>query len=170
MENAKTTRIGIILGSDSDLPTIESGLKVLDEFDLGYEIRILSAHRTPDLVAEYASTAAKRGIQIILAAAGMSAALPGVVAAHTPLPVIGIPVASGPLVGIDALLAISQMPPGVPVATMTIGAPGAKNAALYAARILALADKAIAKKLNDFIQKQRQDVINRDKKIQPSII
>jgi len=170
MANAKTTRIGIILGSDSDLPTIESGLKVLDEFDLGYEIRILSAHRTPDLVAEYASTAAKRGIQIILAAAGMSAALPGVVAAHTPLPVIGIPVASGPLVGIDALLAISQMPPGVPVATMTIGAPGAKNAALYAARILALADKAIAKKLNDFIQKQRQDVINRDKKIQPSII
>jgi len=166
METANTSTVAIILGSDSDLPTIEPALKVLNEFDLGYEIRVLSAHRTPDLVAEYAGAAAQRGIKIIIAAAGMSAALPGVVAAHTPLPVIGVPVASGPLVGVDALLAISQMPPGVPVATMTIGAPGAKNAALYAARILALTDKSLATKLAAFIQKQRDDVIARDKKIQ----
>ncbi len=168
MNTGKNPIIGIILGSDSDLPTVESALKVLDEFNLSYEIRVLSAHRTPDEVAQYARAAVERGLKILIAAAGMSAALPGVIAAHTPLPVIGIPVAAGPLVGMDALLAISQMPPGVPVATVTIGAPGAKNAALLAVRILALADRQLTEKLLAFSEKQRQDVLARDKKIQPS--
>lgn len=166
VETGKQVKIGIILGSDSDLPTIEPGLKILDEFGLGYEVRILSAHRTPDLVADYARTAADRGLKVIISAAGMSAALPGTVAAHTLLPVIGVPVASGPLVGVDALLAISQMPPGVPVASVTIGSPGAKNAALLAARILALTDTPLASKLHEFSKKQRDDVLARDREIQ----
>ncbi|MFA5864705.1 MAG: 5-(carboxyamino)imidazole ribonucleotide mutase [Phycisphaerae bacterium] len=166
MEGAKSVIVGIILGSDSDMPTVEPALKVFDEFGLSYEIRALSAHRTPDEVAQYARTAADRGIKIIIAAAGMSAALPGTIAANTLLPVIGIPVASGALVGIDALLAISQMPPGVPVAAMTIGAPGAKNAALLTIRILALSDKTLTEKLKIFIKKQKDDVLARDKKIQ----
>jgi phosphoribosylaminoimidazole carboxylase PurE protein len=168
METGKSPIIGIILGSDSDLPTVESAVKILEEFGLGYEIRVLSAHRTPDEVAQYARAALDRGLKVLIAAAGMSAALPGVIAAHTPLPVIGIPVAAGPLVGMDALLAISQMPPGVPVATVSIGTPGAKNAALLAVRILALADKHLMEKLLDFREKQRQDVLARDKKIQVS--
>jgi len=161
--------IGIILGSDSDLPTVEAATKVLKEFDLDYEVRVLSAHRTPDLVAEYARSAAERGLKVLLAAAGLSAALPGVLAAHTPLPVIGIPVAAGTLGGIDALLAISQMPPGVPVAAVTIGSPGARNAALLAVRILALSDSGLAAKLHAFIQKQKEEVIARDRKIQDSL-
>ena len=168
MANTKPV-VGIIFGSDSDVPTVEAAVKMLKEFELGYEVRVLSAHRTPDLVAEYARSAANRGLKVILAAAGMSAALPGVVAAHTPLPVIGIPVASGALAGIDALLAISQMPPGVPVAAVTIGSPGAKNAALLAVRILALSDQNLAGKLQAFNQKQKDDVIARDRKIQDSL-
>ena len=168
MANTKPV-VGIIFGSDSDVPTVEAAVKMLKEFELGYEVRVLSAHRTPDLVAEYARSAANRGLKVILAAAGMSAALPGVVAAHTPLPVIGIPVASGALAGIDALLAISQMPPGVPVAAVTIGSPGAINAALLAVRILALSDQNLAGKLQAFNQKQKDDVIARDRKIQDSL-
>jgi phosphoribosylaminoimidazole carboxylase PurE protein len=168
MDTGKPAAVGVVLGSDSDMPTVEPALKVLDEFGLGYEVRILSAHRTPDLVAEYARTAADRGIKVLLAAAGMSAALPGAIAAHTWLPVVGIPVASGALAGVDALLAISQMPPGVPVATVTIGAPGARNAALLAVRILAVADASLSGKLREFAEKQREDVLARDRKIQAS--
>ncbi len=156
--------VGIVLGSDSDIPTMEAGLKVLDEFSIGYEMRILSAHRTPNDLTDYARSAAGRGLKVILAAAGMSAALPGLIAAHTLLPVIGIPVPSGALAGLDALLTISQMPPGVPVAAVAIGSPGAKNAALMAIRILAIGDKAMTEKLQNFIGRQREDVLARDKK------
>ncbi len=165
MAKTKKLDIGIVLGSDSDLPVIESALKLLDELGLSYEVRILSAHRTPDEVAHYASSAAGRGIKAIIAIAGMSAALPGVISAYTTLPVIGVPVASGALSGIDALLAISQMPPGVPVATTAIGSAGAKNAIILAARIIALNDKAISGKLKKFIAKQKKTVLTKDKNL-----
>ncbi len=161
----KSVQVGVVLGSDSDMDTIEPGLKLLKELELDFEIRILSAHRTPDELAEYSKTAAKRGLKVIIAVAGMSAALPGAVAAHTQLPVIGVPVSSGALAGIDALLAISQMPPGVPVATMSIGKAGAKNAAILSARILGLSDKKLDVKLGQFNEDQREKVLAKDKKI-----
>ena len=156
--------VGIVLGSDSDLPVIESAIKLLEELELSYEIRILSAHRTPDDVAQYSMSASKRGLKAIIAVAGMSAALPGVISAYTSLPVIGVPVASGALSGIDALLAISQMPPGVPVATMAIGSAGAKNAVIFAARIIALNDTNMANRLKKFSAKQKKNVLAKDKK------
>ena len=169
MKTGEKFDVGIVLGSDSDFSTVEGGIKLLVEFDLKYEVRVISAHRTPEILAEYSRGAAGRGIKVIIAAAGMSAALPGVIAAHTLLPVIGVPVASGSLGGIDALLAISQMPPGVPVATVTIGAAGGKNAVLLAIRILAINDKTLCEKLLRFVEKQRDDVVARDKKIQEGI-
>jgi len=140
-------RVAVIMGSESDWPTMEACVRQLAQFGLEADVQILSAHRTPDKVADYAASAAERGISVIIAAAGMSAALPGSIAAHTNLPVIGVPMASGSLVGVDALLAISQMPPGVPVGAMAIGSPGAKNAAILAAQILALSDPELRKKL-----------------------
>jgi phosphoribosylaminoimidazole carboxylase PurE protein len=168
MSSSKSPLIGIVCGSDSDLPTIESAVKLLKEFGVGYELRILSAHRTPQELSDYCQSAPKKGIKVFITAAGMSAALPGVVAAHTILPVIGIPVASGSLQGIDALLAISQMPPGVPVATVSIGIAGAKNAAVLAIRILALSDPSLDEKLRSFVQKQREEVLNKDRQAQTS--
>ena len=165
METSKNPDVGIVLGSDSDFSTVEGGLKLLDEFGLKYEVRVLSAHRTPELLAEYCRSASKRGIKVIIAAAGMSAALPGVIASQTLLPVIGVPVAGGSLGGFDALLAISQMPAGVPVATVTIGAAGAKNAVLLAIRILAINDKSLSGKLLLFAEKLRKDVVERDAKL-----
>jgi phosphoribosylaminoimidazole carboxylase PurE protein len=156
--------VSVVLGSDSDISTMESGLKILEEFGIGYEMRILSAHRTPDDLVGYVREATEKGIQVFIAAAGMSAALPGVIGAHTHLPVIGVPVATGALGGIDALLAISQMPPGVPVATVTIGSPGARNAALLAARILALQSVDIRRKLQEYNVQQRDGVLSKDKK------
>jgi phosphoribosylaminoimidazole carboxylase PurE protein len=165
MASEKPVIVSVVLGSESDIPTVESGLKTLEEFGLGYELRILSAHRTPTELADYVHQATEAGVRIFIAAAGMAAALPGVIAAHTPVPVIGVPVSSGSLGGMDALLAISQMPPGVPVATMSIGSAGAKNAALMAVRILALSDAGLMEKLKDFTVKQRDGVLARDKKI-----
>ncbi len=131
-------RVGIVMGSKSDMPTMEKAGKELEERDIHYEIRVMSAHRDPDVVAEYAKNARMRGLRVIIAGAGLAAALPGVVAAHTDLPVIGVPLASKTSVagGLDALLAISQMPPGVPVGC--VGIDAARNAAVLAARILDL--------------------------------
>jgi 5-(carboxyamino)imidazole ribonucleotide mutase len=127
--------IGILMGSESDRPVMDKACAELDERGLSYEVRVISAHRDPKAVAAYAEGAALRGIRVLICGAGMAAALPGVVAAYTELPVIGVPIASGALGGMDALLAIAQMPPGVPVGCMAIG--GARNAAIFASRILA---------------------------------
>ena len=139
--------VGIIVGSDSDLPLIQETTGILEELEIPFEITIGSAHRTPNRVAKYASTAADRGIQVIIAAAGLAAHLPGVIASKTLLPVIGVPVDGGPLNGVDALYSIVQMPGGIPVASMAIGKAGARNAAVFAAQILALSDAQIAQRL-----------------------
>ena len=151
-------KVGIMMGSQSDLPTMEEAAKVLKEFGVGCEIKVLSAHRTPKETAVYAEKAMPRGIKVIICGAGGSAALAGVVAAHTNLPVIGVPIESV-LNGIDSLLSTVQMPPGVPVAAVAIGKGGAKNAGLLALRILALSDQAIAKKLAKFQDDQRKKVL-----------
>jgi len=143
--------VGIIMGSDSDLPVMKEAAVILEEFGISYEIKIVSAHRTPNLMAEYGSSAHKRGLKVIIAGAGGSAHLPGMIASHTPLPVIGVPVKSKSLDGLDSLLSIVQMPGGVPVATVAIN--GAKNAGILAAQIIAashndLLDKIIQYKRN----------------------
>ncbi|MDR1515129.1 MAG: 5-(carboxyamino)imidazole ribonucleotide mutase [Synergistaceae bacterium] len=143
--------IGILTGSASDLGSAFKAAEVLREFDVPFEAGIASAHRTPEDVVNYASGARGRGIKVIIAMAGLSAALPGVVAAHTTLPVIGVPIASGPLSGADALLSVAQMPPGIPVASM--GIDGAKNAAILALRIIALSDEELAHRLEAWSQK-----------------
>jgi 5-(carboxyamino)imidazole ribonucleotide mutase len=140
-------RVGIIMGSTSDLETMRAAATTLQELAVSFELRVVSAHRTPDLMFRYASEAKSRGIEVIIAGAGGAAHLPGMVATKTNLPVIGVPVESKALKGLDSLLSIAQMPAGVPVATMAIG--GAANAALYAARILALHDGEIARKLDE---------------------
>ncbi|ANU63746.1 5-(carboxyamino)imidazole ribonucleotide mutase [Muribaculum intestinale] len=144
-----TPIVSIIMGSTSDLPVMGKAAQLLDDFEIPFEINALSAHRTPAQVEEFASGAAARGIKVIIAAAGMAAALPGVIAANTTLPVIGVPIAST-LGGMDALLAIVQMPPGIPVATVTIN--GGLNAALLAVEMLAIGDKRIADRLSEYKQ------------------
>lgn len=139
-------KVSIIMGSTSDLKVMEAAASLLDEMEIPFEINALSAHRTPEKVEEFAKSAKNRGIQVIIAAAGMAAHLPGVIAAMTPLPVIGVPI-NATLDGMDSLLAIVQMPPGIPVAT--VGINGAKNAAILATQILATADSAIAKKVEE---------------------
>lgn len=142
--------VGVVMGSDSDLQIVERCLKQLDDFGIAHEVRVISAHRTPDAARDYAVGAADRGLKVIIAAAGMSAALSGVLSAHSILPVVGIPIASGPLIGVDAALSTMQMPPGIPVACMAIGAAGAINAAIFAAEILGVEDPAMAKRLVAF--------------------
>jgi 5-(carboxyamino)imidazole ribonucleotide mutase len=137
--------VGIIMGSSSDEPTMKKACEILDQLEIGYDFTVCSAHRNPDRTAEYARTAKARGRKVIIAGAGLAAALPGVLAAHTTLPIIGVPCASGALNGVDALYAIVQMPPGVPVAT--VGIDNARNAAVLAAQILALSDSALAERL-----------------------
>jgi 5-(carboxyamino)imidazole ribonucleotide mutase len=150
--------IGIVMGSTTDWDTMKAAAKVLEEFAVPYEARAMSAHRTPGLVAEWASGAAKRGIKAIIAGAGGAAHLAGVVAAHTTLPVLGVPLPSGHLQGLDSLLSTVQMPKGVPVATFAIGEAGAANAALYAVAILALSDSSLNRKLQEFRAKQSEAV------------
>ena len=150
-------RVGIIMGSTSDYEVMEAACKCLDEFGVEYEKKVVSAHRTPDLMYEYAHTAKERGIKVIIAGAGGAAHLPGMVAAMTTLPVIGVPVKSKALNGLDSLLSIVQMPGGVPVLTVAIN--GAKNAALSAMAILATSDDELAKKLEEFRNKQTADVL-----------
>ncbi len=143
-----TPPVGIIMGSQSDWPTLREAASLLDELGIGYEARIVSAHRTPDRLWEYGKTAVDRGLQVIIAGAGGAAHLPGMMASKTRVPVIGVPVLTKALSGVDSLYSILQMPRGFPVATMAIGAPGAANAALMAAAILALNDPALAARLD----------------------
>ena len=150
--------IGIVMGSSSDWETMKAAAKMLDEFGVPYETKAMSAHRTPELVAEWATSAAKRGLKAIIAGAGGAAHLAGVVAAHTTLPVLGVPMPSKHLQGLDSLLSTVQMPKGIPVATFAIGEAGAANAALYAVAMLALSDKSLEKKLVEFRKKQSEAV------------
>lgn len=155
---SKTPHIGIIMGSQSDWPTLKAAADMLEALGLAYESRIVSAHRTPDRMAAYAKGADGRGIKVIIAGAGGAAHLPGMVASMTTLPVLGVPVESRALKGLDSLLSIAQMPGGVPVATFAIGQAGAKNAALHAAAILGLTDARVKKKLDAWRAKQTRSV------------
>jgi 5-(carboxyamino)imidazole ribonucleotide mutase len=155
----KVIAVGIIMGSKSDWPTMEAAAKVLDEFGIGYEAEVVSAHRTPDKMMKYAQEAKERGLRVIIAGAGGAAHLPGMVASKTTLPVLGVPVKSRALSGLDSLLSIAQMPAGIPVATFAIGESGAKNAGLFAASILALEDKEISRKLEKFRSRQTKMVL-----------
>ena len=150
--------ISIIMGSKSDLPTMQKTADLLTEFGVDYEIKVVSAHRTPDRMYEFCKEAKEKGTKIIIAGAGGAAHLPGMVAAITDLPVLGVPIKSKSLDGLDSLLSIAQMPAGIPVATLAIGEAGAKNAALMAIAILAINDKDLSKKLADFRQKQTNAV------------
>jgi 5-(carboxyamino)imidazole ribonucleotide mutase len=152
--------IGIVMGSDSDWETMQAAAKRLQEFGVPYEARIVSAHRTPDLLFEYASAAAERGLRCIIAGAGGAAHLPGMLASKTTVPVLGVPVASRQLKGLDSLLSIVQMPAGVPVATFAIGEAGAANAALFAIAVLALVNPTLDAKLSAFRQAQTERVLH----------
>jgi phosphoribosylaminoimidazole carboxylase PurE protein len=158
-------QVSIVMGSDSDLEIMRETGKALDEFGIAYEIDVTSAHRSPDRTADYARKAAQRGIRVIIAGAGGAAHLAGVIAAHTTLPVIGVPIPSTSLQGMDSLLAIVQMPAGIPVATVAIGRPGATNAGILAAQILGVADTGIAKKLEDYKLKLARGVEEKSKKL-----
>jgi 5-(carboxyamino)imidazole ribonucleotide mutase len=153
-------KVAIIMGSDSDWPTMKLAAQALADFGVAYEAKVVSAHRTPDLMFEFAETAASKGFHVIIAGAGGAAHLPGMVAAKTTLPVLGVPVASKHLQGQDSLLSIVQMPKGVPVATFAIGEAGAANAGLFAVSILANSDEVLAKKLKDFRAAQTAKVLN----------
>jgi 5-(carboxyamino)imidazole ribonucleotide mutase len=154
--------VSIILGSDSDIDVFKKASSVLEEFGISYERRIISAHRTPEILRDYVKDAQRRGVKVFIAIAGMSAALPGVIASLTTLPVIGVPVAiNSTLLGFDSLLSIVQMPPGVPVATVSVN--GGKNAALLAVEILALSDSELTKKLEAYRAEQQASIIEKDK-------
>ncbi|HEY4660312.1 MAG TPA: 5-(carboxyamino)imidazole ribonucleotide mutase [Terriglobales bacterium] len=160
--------VSIVMGSDSDLEIMQEAGKALEGFGIGYEIDVTSAHRSPDRTADYARKAADRGIRVIIAGAGGAAHLAGVIAAHTTLPVIGVPISATSLNGMDSLLATVQMPAGIPVATVAIGKPGATNAGILAAQILGVADSAIAQKLQAHKQKLARGVEEKSKKLKES--
>jgi len=151
--------VGVVMGSKSDWPTMEEATKVLDEFGVAYEAEVVSAHRTPDKLMRYAEQAEGRGLRAIIAGAGGAAHLPGMLAAKTWLPVLGVPVRSRELAGLDSLLSIAQMPGGIPVATFAIGAAGARNAGLFAVAVLALEDAALARRLEAFRRRQTKTVL-----------
>ncbi len=155
-----TVKVGIIMGSKSDWETMRHAAEMLDQLQVPHEKKIVSAHRTPDLLFEYAASAEKRGLAVIIAGAGGAAHLPGMCASKTTLPVLGVPVESKMLRGVDSLLSIVQMPAGVPVGTLAIGEAGAKNAALLAAQILAISDPALRQRLHDFRAKQTKTVLD----------
>ena len=156
-------KIAICMGSQSDWPTMKEGVAILDSLDVSCDVRIISAHRTPDRLADFAKTAAEQGFEVIIAGAGGAAHLPGMIASHTHLPVLGVPVQSKALDGMDSLLSIVQMPAGVPVATFAIGPAGAKNAALFAAEIVSLQDKDLDCRLSAWRQAQTDAVAMRPK-------
>jgi 5-(carboxyamino)imidazole ribonucleotide mutase len=158
-EAKKRVDVGIVMGSNSDWPTMEAAAKVLDELGIANEAEVISAHRTPDRAMQYAESARERGLRVIIAGAGGAAHLAGFLAAKTSLPVLGVPMKSSALNGLDSLLSIVQMPAGIPVATFAIGEAGAKNAGLFAASILALEDKEIAQQLEQFRRKQTETVL-----------
>lgn len=155
-------KIGVVMGSQSDWPVMEHAVRQLEAFGVPVEARVVSAHRTPDLLFEYAETARERGVACIIAGAGGAAHLPGMLASKTTVPVLGVPVPSKYLKGMDSLLSIVQMPKGIPVATFAIGEAGAANAALYAVSILAVQDSELAAKLEDFRRQQRATVLEMD--------
>jgi 5-(carboxyamino)imidazole ribonucleotide mutase len=161
--------VSIVMGSDSDLEIMREAGKALEGFGISYEIDVTSAHRSPDRTAEYARGAAGRGISVIIAGAGGAAHLAGVIAAHTTLPVIGVPIPSTSLNGMDSLLATVQMPAGIPVATVAIGKPGATNAGILAAQILAAADPSLAKKLHAHKKKLADGVEEKSRKLKESM-
>ena len=158
---SKTALVGIVMGSDSDWPVMRVAAETLRNFDIPYDARVLSAHRTPDAALEYAATASERGIRILIGAAGGAAHLAGVLAAKTQIPVLGVPMPSKHLQGLDSLLSMVQMPGGIPVATFAIGEAGATNAALFAIAMLALNDAETAAKLADFRQRQKAKVLSK---------
>ena len=153
-----TPVVGIVMGSDSDLGVMSRAARVLEDFGVPFEVSVMSAHRTPQLSSEYATSARGRGLKVLICGAGRAAHLAGVMAAHTTLPVLGVPVDGGPLDGVDALYATVQMPPGIPVGTLSIGSHGAMNAALLAVQILAIEDRGLARKMVDYRQKMAEGV------------
>jgi phosphoribosylaminoimidazole carboxylase PurE protein len=157
--------VGIVMGSDSDFPTMEEAIKALKYFGIPHEVRVISCHRAPAQVIEYARTAHARGLKVVIAGAGGAAHLAGIIAAETTLPVIGVPIESSPLHGIDALLSTAQMPGGVPVATMAVGKAGAKNAAIFSAEILSIYDGNIHNKLKKFKTALEQEVAAKDRAV-----
>jgi phosphoribosylamine--glycine ligase len=161
--------VGIVMGSDSDMDVMQSAADVLKDFGVAFEITVASAHRSPQRAAAWASTAPERGIKVIIAGAGHAAHLAGAMAAHTSLPIIGVPIDSSCLQGMDALLATVQMPPGIPVATMAIGKPGARNAGILAVQILALADAGLAEKLQEYKKDMAAKVEQKAKKLESSL-
>ena len=163
------TLVSIVMGSDSDLEIMREAGKALEEFGISYEIDVTSAHRSPDRTAEYARSAAARGVRVIIAGAGGAAHLAGVIAAHTTLPVIGVPIPATSLQGMDSLLATVQMPAGIPVATVAIGKPGATNAGILAAQILGVADSAISSKLDAYKEKLARGVDEKSKKLKSTL-
>lgn len=161
MSETQKPLVGVVMGSDSDWPTMEKAVEILEQFGVPYEARVVSAHRTPELLTEYSKSAQKRGLKVIIAGAGGAAHLPGMVASMTILPVLGVPVKSRALSGMDSLLSIVQMPKGIPVATFAIGDAGAGNAGLSAVSILATDDQALACKLQEFRDDQRDMVLKK---------
>jgi phosphoribosylaminoimidazole carboxylase PurE protein len=161
--------VSIVMGSDSDLEIMRGAAKALEEFGIAYEMDVTSAHRSPDRTADYARKAAGRGVRVIIAGAGGAAHLAGVIAAHTTLPVIGVPIPSTPLQGMDSLLATVQMPAGIPVATVAIGRPGATNAGILAAQIIGVADASIAKKLEAHKERLARGVEEKSKKLKSTV-
>ncbi len=161
--------VGILMGSPSDLPVMEAAGKILDELKIAWEMRVSSAHRSPEKTLDYARRARENGLRVIIAGAGWAAHLAGVVASSTTLPVIGVPIESSPLRGFDALLSIVQMPPGVPVATTSIGKGGAKNAGILAAQILALQDEALEKRLAAYKDRMAAEVEQKDEALQKDL-
>lgn len=157
--------VGILMGSDSDLPIMQESAAMLQEFGIEYEMTIASAHRTPKKVLEYTQSAEKRGLKVLIAGAGWAAHLAGVVASHTTLPVIGVPIDSSPLKGLDALLSTAQMPAGVPVATMSLGKGGATNAGVFAAQIIAVSDVKVANRIKVFKVEMERDVEEKAKRL-----
>jgi phosphoribosylamine--glycine ligase len=158
----------IVMGSDSDLPVMEGAEEMLRKLQIPYEITVASAHRTPERAAKLASQAEEKGIEAIIAGAGMAAHLAGVLAAHTIVPVIGVPIDSSPLSGLDALLSTVQMPPGVPVAAMAIGRAGARNAAIFSAQIIARKDPKVARRLRNLRKRLSEEVVTKSKKLKDS--
>lgn len=162
-------RVAVVMGSDSDWSLMEKAVKTLDSYGVASEVRVLSAHRTPDAAADFARTAAKRGLKVIIAAAGGAAHLAGVLAGHTTLPVIGVPIEGGALNGLDSLLATLQMPAGIPVATVTLGSAGPVNAALFAVQILSLSDALLARKLARHKTAMKQKVARGNERVQAAL-
>ena len=162
----ETAKVGIVMGSDSDLDIMQEAAAVLKKFQIPYEMTVASAHRSPQRAGDFAATALKRGMKVIIAGAGHAAHLAGVLAAHTTLPVIGVPIDSSCLQGVDALLAPVQMPPGIPVATMAIGKPGARNAGILAAQIIAVSEAQLAEKLEKFKHEMARQVEKKAKNIE----